>query len=437
MTTNSPAAPIEQHDREPDEIRWTLLGLDELVEVYWNVIAPAFERAGHDPETERPTHAWLSDNGFRGLVYSLREYHDRTFGEFWADDLQLSQNEGYEWGIDHEETIALLEAYLDSRRKRGNLSPSSEDTLRYRLASYVRAYATANETPDLVTPVSRDTDIPAHEAVDAAWAAIDRLDSKLAPQTIRRVHEAAETWYAHLVRRKRAIVNPVSGLEEEYRWSRRTENEDGSNANTPTNPALSATHVQALSRAAETTAERMLVIALCAWGLRSGEVATLHRSQLVFGEDVDLPHVTFDERKNGPGEVSVLFGQDVATLRCQELTEQGDWNGYLFPSQRSNSGHISRRTVLNRFDTLAERANLDEEIGGHKPVPQMGRRFWYDAYTATHEQILDDVGEIAAEQGSSSASVVLDNYLSAERRRKLRRESMRKQLATAFDGDSS
>ncbi len=141
-----------------DDIHWTLLDLAELVDIYWEVIAPAFEQAGHDSKTERPTHAWLSANSFRGLVYALREYHDRTFGEFWADDLRLAADEGYEWGIKHERTITLLEAYLDSRRERGNLSASSVDTLRYRLATYVRAYA-HGKSPHSIAPSSFSTEM--------------------------------------------------------------------------------------------------------------------------------------------------------------------------------------------------------------------------------------------------------------------------------------
>jgi integrase len=404
-----------------DEIAWTMLDHDELVDAYWDVVAPAMRTDELDPDTERPTHSWLSAHGFRGLIYALREYHDRTFGEFWSDDLELEAvDEGYEWGINHEPTIELLEAYLESRRDRGNLSESSGDTLRYRLAKYVRAYRDTNGTSDLVAPVARESDIPAYEATDAAWTAIDH----------RRIHEAVNDWYAHLVRRKRAAVNPVAGLEDEYRWSRRLDEADES----PSNPALAPEHVQALHATAETPAEQLLVVALCAWGLRSSEVAALHRSQLVLdvAED-EVPYVSFVERKNGPGEVSILYGRETATDRLIEFGERDGWNGYLFPSNRSASGHMTRQTLLNRFDDLADRAGLPAEIDGQKPIPQMGRRFWYDAYSATQEAILEEIGEIAAEQGSASADVVLQDYLSEDRRRQLRREYMHERLSDAFE----
>ncbi|WP_142860843.1 site-specific integrase [Salinigranum halophilum] len=425
-------SPREDGRRPGADVAWTMLELDELAAAYWDVVAPAMHADGLDPETERPSHEWLSAHGFRGLVYALREYHGRTFGEFWADDLGLEETDtGYAWGLDHEQTISLLEGYLDSRRERGNLSESSGDTLRYRLAKYVRAYRAANDTDDLLTPVARESDVPAYEATDAAWSAFDTLDAELAPRTMRRIHEAVDAWYAHLVRRQRASVNPVAGLDDEYRWSRRANTSESS----PANPALDSSHVNALYKAAETPAERLLVVALCAWGLRSGEVAALHRSQLVLDPPAEaVPYVSFETRKNGPGEVSILYGREAAAERLGELGEREEWNGYLFPSERSTTGHRTRQTLLNRFDDLADRAALPDEIAGQKPVPQMGRRFWYDSYSATQEAILADIGEIAAEQGSASASVVLQEYLTTERRRALRREHMRERLAAAFEG---
>ncbi|UPM44491.1 hypothetical protein [Halocatena salina] len=42
------------------------------------------------------------------------------------------------------------------------------------------------------------------------------------------------------------------------------------------------------------------------------------------------------------------------------------------------------------------------------------------------------MGDIAAEQGSASAEVVLQEYLFPDRRRQLRRQYMRERLAQAF-----
>jgi len=72
----------------------------------------------------------------------------------------------------------------------------------------------------------------------------------------------------------------------------------------------------------ETTREQLLVVAaLAGWGLRASEVAALHVSQ--FHRDVpgdDVPFITFESRKNGPGEVSLLYGMDVLDSRIDEAS---------------------------------------------------------------------------------------------------------------------
>lgn len=412
-----------------DDVSWTLLDREELVDAYWVVVAPVMEADGLDPGREKPTHSWLRDHDFRPLLYALRKYHGSTFGDFWSADLGLEPEEsGYDWATEHKRTIEALKSFLTSRRERKGLADSSIDTLRYRLNRYVRAYREENGTDDLVTAVARDGDVPAYKAVDECWAAFDRLHDDLdGGQTKRRIHLAVSNWYAHLVRRKWAAVNPADGLDEEFDWSMTA------NGDTDT-PCLSTEHVRSLYQAADGQEDRLLILALCAWGLRPNEVARLHTRQFVLDVSVnEIPYIGFEERKNGPGEVSLLYGQEVLEDRLAELSERDDWEGYLFPSPHASGGPISRWTVWNRVSQLADRASLPSEIAGASPAPKMGRRFWYDAYSSSLDIVLESLDEIAAEQGSSSAEVVLQNYLSDTRARQLRREYMRKQLRTAFE----
>ena len=416
---------------DAEDVPWTLLDVDGLIDAYWVVIAPEREADGFDPRAEKPTHAWLRERGFRSLLYALREYHGRTFSRFWTEDLGLGGDEpGYHWSTDDDRTVDALESFLSSRRERKGLADSSIDTLRYRLNRYVRAYREENGEDDLVSSVARDDDVPAYEAVDACWAAFDRLHADLdGGQTKRRIHLAVSNWYAHLVRRKWAAVNPADGLDEEFDWSDRTSG--GESADTP---CLSAEHVRALYRAAEDQGERLLVLALCAWGLRPNEVARLRAEQFELDvPDGDVPHIGFRERKNGPGEVSLLYGRDALEARLEAVAESDGGNGYLFPSPQASRDHVTRWTIWKRFDRLAERAGLPEEIDGASPAPKMGRRFWYDAYASSLDVVLGSLDEIAAEQGSSSAEVVLRNYLSESRARQLRREYMRERLSAAFE----
>ena len=404
-----------------DSPSWTLLGRDGLVDAYWDVIAPAMQTDGLDPEAEQPTYEWLNEHGFRRFIYTLQEHHDITVTEFCKEDLGL-ESQGFDWQIDDSDTVNALERYLDRQQQRKSWSDSTVDAHRSRLARYVRAYAAVNDTEDLLSPVARDSDTPAHEAVDACWATFDSLDEEVARETLRRIYITVSDWYTTLVSRREAALNPTDGLD--YNWS-------GDDAGKTSNPPLAPEHVAALFDAATDTREQLLVVALCGWGLRSGEVAALHVDQLVL--DDDAPRIEFESRKNGPGSVALIYGQDVVEQRIAEFAEE-DWNGYLFPSPRSASGHQTGGTIRNWFDELAKRASLPAEIEGSRPVPQMARRFWYDRYSSTVEELVEhQIQEVAEEQGSASASVVWDDYLSEDRRRELRREFMQEKLASAFE----
>ncbi|EJN57368.1 tyrosine-type recombinase/integrase [Halogranum rubrum] len=411
-----------------DDVRWTTCSLEDFSELYWDEIAPCLEAAGIDSTSEKPTHQWFRDHDARAYLAALRRQHNRSFGEFWTEDLGLGDDdEGYTWATTDKQTIDALERFLDRRQSRYSLATSSVETLRTRLNLYVRAYREANETDDLLTPIQRDGDAPAYEAVDACYAAFDWLNEEAereySAQTLQRVRRIVDAWYQHLVGRRVAAMNPASGLYDEFKW----ELEESST------PALSTAHIQKLMQVTTTPREQLLVVALAGWGLRASEVAALHVSQ--FNRDVaddDVPYIAFENRKNGPGEVSVLFGLDILDARIDELAGGETWTGYVFPSPQGETPYVTRDTIRNWFQTLAAEADLPERIDGERPSPQLCRRFWYDTYTAVLEGVLEGVEEIAAEQGSSDPQVVMQNYLSDSRSRRVRREFMREQLTEAF-----
>ncbi len=411
-----------------DDVRWTSCSLEDFAELYWNEIAPCLEAKGIDPTSEKPTHQWFRDHDGRPFLAALRRHHDRSFGEFWIEDLGLRDDEeGYAWATADERTIDTLEQFLDRRESRYSLATSSVDALRTRLNLYVRAYQEANGTDDLLTPIHREQETPAYEAVDACYAAFDWLNEgkerEYSAQTLQRVRRVVDAWYQHLVGRRIASMNPASGLYDEFKW----EVEDS-----PT-PSLSANHIRKLMQAATTTREQLLVVALAGWGLRASEAAALHVSQFHRGvPDDDVPFITFESRKNGPGEVSLLFGMNILDSRIDELAEDQIWTGYLFPSPQGESPHVTRDTIRNWFQNLALNAGLPNRVEGERPSPQLCRRFWYDTYTAVLEGVLEGIDEIAAEQGSNDPRVVMQNYLSDSRSRRVRREFMRKHLDAAF-----
>jgi len=125
----------------------------------------------------------------------------------------------------------------------------------------------------------------------------------------------------------------------------------------------------------------------------------------------------------------VLFGVNVLKQRIVDLDDPG-WSGYLFPSDRSTTGHISPQTVTNRFRRLAGDAGISVE--GELPTAKMGRRFWYTTYNEAVKQMMEGLEGIAADQGSSSTEIVSQNYLSEAEKRRYRRESMRNELNEVF-----
>lgn len=408
-----------------EDVPWTMLDRDELVEAYRRVVVPEL-RADEKAPDDRPSHKWLSEHGFRGLIYALKKYHDTTFAPFWNEEFgtQPPGETAYEWGITHEGTIEQFQQFLDDRERGLRWSDRTVEAHRYRLARYARAYAALFGDGDLLSPVAPDSDTPPHEAISRGRDTFARLDAQVGRKTLGRIFATVDAWYDYLVGRRVAAVNPVKSVDNDYRW------DDERDTDEPSNPALSSDHVRALYAAAEDTRDRLLVVALCAFGLRTNEVAAMHVSQ--FALDGDRPHIAFDERKNGPGVVNLIYGVDVVEERLAELSDRGEWNGYLFPSSRSESGHVVRGTINRWFDELVDRAALPPAVDGTKPVPQMGRRYWYDAYTSTMDSLLEHVGGIAEEQGSASPEVVWNNYLSDARKQQLRRRFMRERLEAAF-----
>lgn len=405
-------------DRHP-----SLCSLDELKERYWDDVAPDLRAAGMDPEEDRPTYRWLSGNGHRDLIYALREYHGLSFGDFWTETLGLTAEEpGYSWSIDHGETIEAVETFLE-RRSGTKWKESTVDAHRTRLNRYLGAYADVNGSEDLMGPIAPGSDVPEHEAKDACWRAFEALDVEYKRATLEKIYRSVDQWYEHLKDRGLATTNPSSVVDSNFDWSQ-DENEEST-------VRLTSDQIGRLYDAARDNKERTVIVALCAWGLRTSEVAALHEDQLQF--DTETPYIEFDERKNGPSTVNVTYGVHDAKVRVARLRSD-DWNGYLFPSDRSETGHVGRGTILRWFqEDIAKRAGI-EDVEGMKPAPKMARKYWYDAYSSIFTDVLEHIQEIAREQGSESAGVVWKNYLTEERRRELRRDLMREKLAEAFEG---
>jgi integrase len=401
------------------QIQWSHKSLQELCE-FWNTeIELELQRAGLDLK-DKPTYQDLLDVGYGGLTYTLREHHEMTLSEFLESVGYVEVSvEGHPWGIDDQTTIDELESFIRTLKRRQGLADTTVSTKRSRLATYAQLYDDLHGQANLVDRVVDNTERAAE--IRRVLAVFDELNADLGTDASKqRYLSDINQFYSHLERRAIAAFNPASRISEEYNWTR--EEKD--------NQPLSSEDVRRLYGAVESPDEELLVLALCAWGLRRNEVASLHVSQLVLeGED---PHIYFEERKNGPGTVALVYGREQLANHVDAFgTQDDEWNGYLFPSTASSSGHIVGETVQSRFQRLANRAGVT--VRGETPTSKMGRRFWYTTYMNAQKQLLENLDVIAGDQGSSDASVVLKNYLSEAERRKYRREFMRERLADVFD----
>ncbi len=407
---------------------------------FWNTkIEPDLSQEGINLET-RPTYDEITEAGYSGIAYTLREHHDLTLSQFLATVgyTQPDSDDTYPWGIDDETTVRELEWFLETNLRREGLVDRTIQTKRSRLARFVRTYDDLHGSADLVARIREDStkirERDERERVRAVFDEWGEPNPDLETAESRYKHLlAVRQFYDRLVSDRDATFNPAADAPHERRWK----NETPDNADRRDPPALEAEDVRALAEAADSASEQLLVVATCAWGLRRGEVASLSIDQFGptwFGHleyAAANPHIVFDERKNGPGSVSIHYGLSTLAKRWAQLANQNSQGGYLFPSSVAASGHVTPDTITARFRRLAERA--DVAVRGETPTPQYGRRFWYRTYTDAVERLSRHVQAVADEQGSTDDRVVLENYLGEEEARNRRREYMREQLAKVFE----
>ena len=418
---------------------WRSHSLEELQHIYTEDIQAEMRANGLDPETTYPTYSWLVDHGYRGLEDALRTQHNLTLCEFFTRVLEYEPRAlstgTYDWKISHKPTINELETYLERHQTRHGRSESTIKSKRARLAKYVRRYEDLHGNADLLNPAAGATleeyETPKYAAQYRADQVFEALSEELSTiQSLRMYYSEINQFYKFLVRWDKAPFNPVKIIPKEFDLS--TTQSD--------NVGLNATQVNEIYTAANTRANSLIVLALSGWGLRPNEVAALNTSQFnnlesgdTTTESEEWPYIEFgNERKNGPGTVTLLYGVDELRAYLQKHDiDIHESNTPIFPSTSSKSGHITTKTVENRFRQLAADAGV--RVNGDIPTPKYGRRYWYVAYQEVMSEVYDQLSEVAAEQGSASTEVVYEKYLSEDARRNLRREYMQSRLKNAFD----
>ncbi|WP_206731804.1 tyrosine-type recombinase/integrase [Halorubrum amylolyticum] len=343
-----------------------------------------------------------------------------TLSEFFEQAVGLGDDVSPEtptWPIDNEQMIEYLEQYFRSQQ-RGSAAETTLQSKRSRLGQFLRHYEALHGTSAIVSRITDVADQP--EEIQRVTAVFDVLDDELeSNDSKRRYRSDIDDLYSWLVDRGYGAFNPVR-YDHEWDVAKRD--------NSPLAPA----QVGALAAATEDIEERLIVLGLCAWGLRRSELATLHVENVEL--QAESPYLSFNTRKNGPGTVALIYGEDVLEDRIARLSNQQGWDGYLFPSPDARRDHLTGETLNRRFKSIAARA--DVRVRGELPTSKMGRRFWYSAYADAVEVVIERLQSVAHEQGSSDPMVVFRNYLSEEKRREYLRDAMYDRLAEAFEGST-
>lgn len=407
------------------ETRYSTMDMADCESFYSETVVPAMRNEGYNPPTETPTYAWLNEQ-FPGFVKHLQRRFDLSPGQFY-DEIGVPEEEPTPDPFDFlsDNTQQAIEGYLAELSTRRGRADATIDTRRSILRRYAKVYTNIHDTKDPLAPLKNpDQRVAEMDRVAATFDALDQLNDALTTLASRRKYvQDTRQFYKHLVMFGNAAYNPLADLEIRFGWD-----------TTPSwdNKALDENDVQRLYAATTGPRDRFIVVACCGWGLRPSEVASLHIRQLNLDPGDDShPYIEFGdgERKNGPGTVALLAGLETVTERIEALSAP-DWNGYLLPSPSADNSHLTAETVRRRFKSVAETA--DVTVDGDTPTPKTGRRFWYTTYGAAVRRVAERFEDVAAEQGSASAQVVLDNYLSESEARSHRRAEMRETLAGLF-----
>jgi hypothetical protein len=160
----------------------------------------------------------------------------------------------------------------------------------------------------------------------------------------------------------------------------------------------------------------MILLVFAGLGFRCSDVKKFDARNGVH-LDRDDPVIEFEERKNGPGIVSVLVGTDLLKYHIGRLSRDPQWNGKLFTSDEADSGSRCYRWFKPRLVEICEAASVTPPSGD---TPTLGdfRNFWYNEFTGAAAEFLNITDLAANAQGSSVTSIVSKHYLTAKRSRK-------------------
>ncbi|MFP9191366.1 tyrosine-type recombinase/integrase [Natrialbaceae archaeon A-CW1-1] len=414
-------SPEDNDSNDPEGYRSWSHDLAALQEIGEELLEQWRTENLHSPR-DYPAVRWLTDNGYSHLRWVLREKHDMGTPEFFVLLTSAGGSKKFEWGIDDVATIERANSYLDDRVVCRGWRPSTKRTQRARLNEFLRRFS--NEYgDDRILAIANDPELET-EVYDSFKEVIKSLRKDLtSDDSTHHYVRAAHRFFEWLDRSGRIAYDPMENIEDEFRW-------DWHSDSTP----LAPEQVRRLWIVAETDEERMLVIGYCIWGVRTKELPAVHIDQINL--KVHDSYIDFEEpeRKNGQGQVTLIFGLEALANLIDKHAQRPDWNGYLFPSNKKGRSFLSSRTMLRRFRNLCEKAGVT--VDGDYGTPKHGRAFYYNILAEAETDLLDTAGKIAEEQGSSDAATVRDFYLTPEQRRRYRHVFFRKRIRQILPDDA-
>jgi len=369
-----------------------------------------------------PPVRWLTDNGYSHLRWVLREKHDMGTPEFFVLLTSSGGSEEYEWKIDDVATIERAKTYIDDRIDCRDWEATTTHTQRAQINEILHRFA-LEYGDDRIIAIANNPELQA-EVYESFKEVVKSLREDLtSDNSAHQYVRAGHRFFEWLDRSHRIVYDPMENIEDEFRWKWSTES-------TP----LSPEQVRKLWLAAETPEELMLVVGYCIWGLRTKELPAIHIDQISLGaHDPHIKYGKFD-RKNGEGQVSLIFGLDALANLVDKRAMTPSWNGFLFPSEKESRSALTGKQMRRRFKTLSRKAEV--MVNGDVPTPKLGRAFYYNIQADAESDLLEMAGKIAKEQGAKDAKAVRDAYLSSEKRRRYRRIFFRKYIRQILPEDA-
>lgn len=347
---------------------------------------------GLDP-TEKPTHVWLRQNGYRQFLRRVRELG------YTPDDFLLSEC-GFEprtkeWPCTNAEVISEVEDWLEYHDTVGErLNDGSIKNARTHLRRIMEISKECIGTTNLLKYGRGDQRV----CVERGKRLMEKLKEEFSNSGTRLNYV---TTFRDFLRDKHhdGVVehDPMTSLVARSEWT--YEPEQPECVPTPRT-------VKRCFESCETLVEQMIILSLAGHGKRPSSL-TGDEDQDAYTCDAPIPHRDFSAgRKNGPGVVPLVIGVDLVKEYFDRLNADPEYNGEILPSVDAEDGARSDTWVRNKVKEIADRANVTLP-NGEDLNPKDFRQFWYTHFVEGYSEWIDKNDDVGALRGVSSGKSVM------------------------------